>query len=73
MVGEVLGKDLKVELDEQRVRPALSEVERLISSPERAKALTGWEPKIDLREGLARSVEWLQVHAARVARDGYGV
>ena len=59
-----------MELDEQRVRPALSEVERLISSPERAKALTGWEPQVDLREGSRRTIEWLQVHAARVARDG---
>ena len=73
MVGEVLGKDLEVELDEQRVRPALSEVERLISSPERAKELTGWEPEVDLREGLSRTIDWLRVHAARVAREGYGV
>jgi dTDP-glucose 4,6-dehydratase len=73
MVGEVLGKELNVELDEQRVRPALSEVERLISSPERAKELTGWEPRVDLREGLAQTIDWLRVHAARVARDGYAV
>ena len=73
MVGEVLGKDLTVELDEQRVRPALSEVERLISSPERAKSLTGWEPTVDLREGLSRTVDWLRVHSSRVAREGYGV
>jgi nucleoside-diphosphate-sugar epimerase len=73
MVGDVLGKDLKVELDEQRVRPALSEVERLISSPARAKELTGWEPRVELREGLSQTIDWLRVHAARVARDGYAV
>lgn len=73
MVGEVLGRELTVELDEQRVRPALSEVERLISSPERARELTGWEPKVDLREGLSRTIDWLRVHAARVAREGYAV
>ncbi len=73
MVGDVLNKELKVELDEQRVRPALSEVERLISSPERAKALTGWEPRVELREGLSETIDWLRVHAARVARDGYAV
>jgi NAD dependent epimerase/dehydratase len=73
MVGEVLGRELNVELDEQRVRPALSEVERLISSPGRARELTGWEPQVDLREGLSRTIDWLRVHAARVAREGYGV
>jgi NAD dependent epimerase/dehydratase len=73
MVGEVLGRELTVELDEQRVRPALSEVERLISSPEKARSLTGWAPQVDLREGLSRTIDWLRVHAARVAREGYAV
>jgi len=73
MVAEILGKPLEVELDEQRVRPALSEVERLISSPQRAKELTGWEPTVDLRDGLGRTVAWLERHASRVAREGYAV
>lgn len=73
MVGELLDRELKVELDAQRVRPALSEVERLISSPERARELTGWEPQVDLREGLGRTIEWLRVHGARVARKEYAI
>jgi NAD dependent epimerase/dehydratase len=73
LVAEILGKELTVELDAQRVRPSLSEVERLISSPARARTLTGWEPEVDLREGLARTIAWLEQHAARVARDDYAV
>jgi NAD dependent epimerase/dehydratase len=33
LVGDILGRKLEVELDEARVRPAASEVERLISDP----------------------------------------
>jgi len=71
MVGEVLGRTLEVELDEARVRPAQSEVERLISDPALALELTGWRPEHDLRAGLARTVEWMESNAARYRTDHY--
>jgi NAD dependent epimerase/dehydratase len=71
MVGEVLGRALEVELDEARVRPAQSEVERLISDPALALELTGWQPEHDLRAGLARTVEWMESNAARYRTDHY--
>ena len=71
MVGEVLGRTLEVELDEARVRPAQSEVERLISDPALALELTGWRPEHDLRAGLTRTVEWMESNAARYRTDHY--
>ena len=52
VVGELLGKELTVELDPARVRPAKSEVERLISSPALAAELTGWAPTVTVRDGV---------------------
>jgi NAD dependent epimerase/dehydratase len=71
MVGELLGRDLEVEHDESRVRPAQSEVERLISDPSLAHELTGWRPEHDLRDGLARTIEWMQSNTARYRTDHY--
>jgi NAD dependent epimerase/dehydratase len=71
MVGEILGRPLDVEFDADRVRPASSEVERLISSPALAAELTGWRPEVELREGLARTIEWMSAHAARYRTDHY--
>jgi NAD dependent epimerase/dehydratase len=71
MVGTVLGRKLEVELDSARVRPAQSEVERLISDPARAGELTGWRPEHDLRSGLARTIEWIEAHAALYRVDQY--
>lgn len=65
MVGEVIGRPLDVELDEQRVRPPASEVQRLISSPSRATELTGWEPQVDLRGGLERTTTWIEANLDR--------
>ena len=71
MVGEVLGRELVVETEEARVRPAKSEVQRLISDPALARELTGWEPTVDLREGLARTIEWIERHSSRFRTDQY--
>jgi NAD dependent epimerase/dehydratase len=71
MVGEILGRPLEVEHDESRVRPAQSEVERLISDPSLAAELTGWTPQYDLRDGLARTVEWIGANTARFRTDHY--
>jgi dTDP-glucose 4,6-dehydratase len=71
LVSDILGKSLEVELDEQRVRPAASEVQRLISSPALAEELTGWRPTVELREGLTRTIAWIEANAARFRADEY--
>jgi NAD dependent epimerase/dehydratase len=71
LVAELLGKSLTVETDEARVRPEKSEVERLISSPELARELTGWAPQVDLRDGLARTIDWVERNTSRYRADEY--
>jgi NAD dependent epimerase/dehydratase len=71
MVAEVLGQELTVETDPARVRPDKSEVERLISGPELARELLGWEPTVDLREGLSRTIEWIERNTHRYRVDHY--
>jgi NAD dependent epimerase/dehydratase len=71
MVGEILGRELVVETDPSRVRPDKSEVERLISGPELARELLGWEPTVDLREGLSRTIEWIERNLQRYRVDHY--
>jgi dTDP-glucose 4,6-dehydratase len=70
-VAELLGKELQVETDPARVRPAKSEVGRLISDPALAREALGWEPRVDLREGLARTVAWIEANTARYRTDHY--
>jgi dTDP-glucose 4,6-dehydratase len=71
MVAEVLGKDLTVETEAARIRPAKSEVQRLISSPALAGELLGWAPQVDLREGLARTIAWIDANRARYRVEQY--
>lgn len=60
MCKEVTGSSAEIVTDEQRIRPAGSEVEILLSDPAKAKELLGWEPTIGLEEGLRRTAAWLE-------------
>ena len=44
--------------DPKRMRPAGSEVRALLADSRRLSEDTGWRPRIDLREGLERTVAW---------------
>ncbi len=64
-VGDLI--DLIVELtscnkpvvqDDKRLRPANSEVRALLANCARFARATGWSPKVTLREGLERTVDW---------------
>jgi len=55
----VTGREVPVRQSEERLRPAGSEVNRLLSKNSRARELAGWEPRVGLDEGLRRSVEWV--------------
>jgi NAD dependent epimerase/dehydratase len=58
-VLRLLDRDVSVALDEQRLRPEASEVERLVADATKAKRLLGWKPAVDLETGLRRTVDWL--------------
>jgi dTDP-glucose 4,6-dehydratase len=58
-VLRLLDRDVSVVLDEQRLRPTASEVERLVADATKARRLLGWKPEVDLERGLARTVDWL--------------
>ena len=59
-IGARLGKPITVETDAQRVRPAASEVERLLAGTALAESLWGWKPRFSLDEGLDRTIAWVR-------------
>lgn len=73
LAGDVLGHELDVRLDEQRVRPDLSEVQRLICDPSAARERLGWRSEVSLRDGLARTATWIEQNLARYRPDVYAV
>lgn len=52
------GRQATIVSSGERLRPANSEVERLLGSAEKLHRLTGWKPGLDLEQGLARTIQW---------------
>ena len=61
LIGRILGVEVEIECDEQRLRPAASEVERLCCDNRKIQALTGHQPAYDLEAGLRATVDWLKL------------
>lgn len=53
-------EDAEVVVDPGRVRPEQSEVMELRSDNRLARELAGWNPRVDLDEGLLRTVKWFE-------------
>lgn len=67
------GRDAEVVVDPARLRPAGSEVQRLLSDNTRARDWAGWKPEVSLQEGLTRTSEWIAAHLHLFAPDRYQV
>lgn len=59
-------------IDQERMRPEKSEVLRLVSDNTKARQELGWEPRVNLGEGLAATIEWVKSHLDRYIPDEYG-
>ena len=64
VIAEIMGAQIEIETDEQRLRPKASEVERLWASNEKAQRLLGWTPRYGglqgLRKGLTETIAWFR-------------
>jgi len=77
LIAEIMGVDVEIEADAQRLRPANSEVERLFCSAEKAERLLGWNPAYGgqdgFRRGLAETIRWFREpsNLAQYRGEGY--
>lgn len=70
-IGARLGTPLRVETDAQRIRPAASEVGRLLAGTALARDLWGWAPRYSLDQGLDETIAWVRAHLGRFRVDVY--
>jgi len=70
-IAAVMGRDVEIVIDEQRVRPEASEVERLLADTAKARRLLRWTPAYGgldgFKRGLAATVAWF-TDATNLAR-----
>ena len=73
LVGEIVGRDLKVTEDRKRIRPANSEVFKLQCDYTKAKNMLGYKPDYSLKKGLERSVAFYRRYLKNFSGKEYVV
>jgi len=70
-IAKIMAVQVDIVIDEERLRPETSEVQRLLSDNSKVRRLTGWAPKFDLDQGLKVTIDWLKKHQGYYKADKY--
>ncbi len=57
IIAGLMGRSITIHVDQERLRPDASEVERLWAATEKAKALSDWQPQYAGRDGFKRGLQ----------------
>jgi NAD dependent epimerase/dehydratase len=72
-LSRLTGRPIALQQDPARVRPALSEVDRLLCDNRKLRHSTGWQPRVTLDEGLRRTIAWLEPRLVQTRAAEYSV
>ena len=59
IIKNLMSSDVDFITDNKRLRPKKSEVNRLWCDNTKITKLTGYIPKVDIEEGLQRTIDWI--------------
>ena len=73
LIVRLTKKKVSIHQDQNRVRPANSEVERLACDNRKISEATGWKPKYDLEKGLLETIDFIKTNAHFYKPEIYNV
>jgi len=72
-ISKILNKEIKVNIENNRIRPNKSEVLRLCADASKAKQLLDWQPSISIDEGLERTISWIKENINNYKTNIYNI
>ncbi len=60
VVADILKKEIKIKVSDERLRPGKSEVLNLLASAKKAKKYYGWKPEYDIVKGLEQTISYIR-------------
>jgi NAD dependent epimerase/dehydratase len=73
LIAEITRTKIRVEVDPKRLRPAKSEVGRLLCDPTKIETICDFKPKTSFEDGLRRTCAWIKENMDRYKPDIYNV
>lgn len=73
VIFDLIGAKCPVEIEQQRLRPETSEVDRLCADSLLLHQLTGWKSTVPLQEGLAQTIEWISRNLGKYPIGSYAI
>lgn len=73
LIAGLLRKRVNFVVDQERMRPDASEVDKLIADNTRASELLKWSPQTPMLVGLEKTIEWFSANRHRYPESGYVV
>jgi nucleoside-diphosphate-sugar epimerase len=70
---KLTGRRKKIVTDQDRIRPAKSEVFKLIATSEALQKAASWGPQWTLEKGLMETIDFIQANISRFQGDQYVV
>ncbi|MDX1437952.1 MAG: SDR family NAD(P)-dependent oxidoreductase [Anaerolineales bacterium] len=73
LIVELTGRQAEIRVDPDRLRPEKSEVQRLVSDNRAARARLGWTPRVSLKDGLKKTIRWVEKNLDFYQSDRYQI
>jgi len=72
-IASLLGKEIAISQEDARIRPSVSEVERLWCNNTKLISNTGWKPEYSLDTGLLKTIEWIKENQKMFKPERYSI
>ena len=73
LICDLLGRDIQISADAQRIRPDNSEVERLLCDNSKVLKYTDWQPNYNIKTGLQETISWFETHLSNYKSGIYNI
>lgn len=73
IIMEMMNVDIKIAIEDKRIRPDQSEVERLRCDNTKILSRTKWKPKYSLKDGLSETISWITENIDHYKTEIYSV
>lgn len=59
LIAKLMQREVVISQDDKAIRPAKSEIERVLADVTKANQLLGWRPAVELEDGLKKTIDWI--------------